>query len=43
MIEEASLTMERTLKDSMTLQRIEEGLLVPQVKIFRCATTSTTR
>lgn len=34
MIEEASLTMERTLKDSMTLQRIEEGLLVPQVKIF---------
>lgn len=34
LIEEASLTMERTLKDAMTLQKIEEGVLVPQVKIF---------
>jgi len=34
MIEEATLTLERTLKDSMTLQKIEEGLLVPQLKIF---------
>jgi signal transduction histidine kinase len=34
MIEESTLTMERTLKDSMTLQKIEEGLLVPQLKIF---------
>lgn len=33
-IEEATLTMERTLKDSMTLQKIEEGLLRPQLKIF---------
>lgn len=33
-IEEATLTMERTLKDSMTLQKIEEGLLRPQMKIF---------
>ena len=33
-IEEATLTMERTLKDTMTLQKIDEGLLVAQWKIF---------
>lgn len=33
-IEEAALTMERTLKDTMTLQKIDEGSLVAQCKIF---------